>query len=300
MATKKKKKAPKKRALGRGFSALIPENSFASDVFEGETLELEFNAITLPSKQPRRSHSETGLRELAASIKQHGIVQPLIVRKAGRKYQLIAGERRLRAAKKAGLKKLPVRVLDIPENQVFEVALVENLQREDLNPIEEAQAFRELMKLLDLTQAEVAARTGKERSTVTNRLRLLGLSEQCRKFVIGGQLTSGHAKALLALDGKANQDRLARKIISEGLSVRQAESLARGIQIKGAGMLKKIPAPKAPKDIHIRKAEEKLRKVLSAPVEIRPRKKGGVVEIQYVDDSDLHRIFTQLTSRKKR
>jgi len=244
--------------------------------------------------QPRRTFRDAALDELAASIREHGIIQPLIVARDGDRYRLVAGERRLRAAKKAGLKDVPVIVREkVVGDAGLALALIENIQREDLNPIEEALAYEQLHDEFELTQEEIAKRVGRERSTVANTLRLLRLPEEIQGMVAGGDLTMGHARCLLGLDSASAQRRLASRIVKAGLSVRQVEEIV---------ARESAPKPKKPqksKDIFTVEAEEKLTKAIRTRVEIDRGRRGGSIRIRFSSEDELIRIFEQLMGRKK-
>jgi len=214
-----------KHGLGRGLDALIPTQQEGIETIQ----EINIDEIVVNNKQPRKDFDEEKLEELAASMEQHGVLQPVILRKVGRGYELVAGERRWRAAAKAGIKKIPAVVKELSDGDVLEIALIENLQREDLNPIEEASAYKQLMDEFGLTQEELAKRVGKSRSQIANTLRLLNLEEEILKFIFEGKLTAGHARALLSIEDKKLRYGLAKKISNEGLSVRQAEQLAQNL-----------------------------------------------------------------------
>jgi len=259
---------------------------------EDETLvELELDQIEANPNQPRKAFSDEALSELSASIRASGVIQPIIVRKSGSDYEIIAGERRWRASQRAGLLKVPVVVRDVPDEKLLAVALIENIQREDLNPIEEAQAYRRLADEYQLTQEQIAEAVGKDRSSVANFMRLLKLPREVRENLGAGSLSMGHARALLALPDEGEQLRLSREIVSRNLSVRETES-----------MVKKVSEPAKPReepkpDVHTRAAEEKLRFALGTRVRIARRGKGGRIEIDFQSEDELHRLYEQLTDR---
>ena len=288
------KKSVSRKALGRGLGALIP----TGDEFSANraTTNVPVDQIEPNPFQPRRNFDDASIRELAASIREHGIIQPLIVARAKKGFQLIAGERRLRAARSLGLERVPVVVRDeTPDETSLELALIENIQREDLNPIEEARAYEQLHDHFGLTQAEIANKVGRERSTITNTLRLLKLPSSIQKMVAGGELTMGHARPLLALDSSKDQIRLAERIIRDGLSARQVEAI-----------VSEAPRPRKkkqtrPKDVFTRDAEEKLTRVLRTRVEIERKKKGGTIRLAFSSEDELIRLFESLVgSRRKR
>lgn len=269
-----------KSALGKGLGALIPGGA-------GEVVELELERISPGREQPRKVFHDESLKELAASIREKGVLQPLLVARTGDGgFSLIAGERRFRAARLAGLRRVPVIVRDTDPEDSLEVALIENIQREDLGPIETAEAFRKLMKEHGFTQEALADKVGKERATVANYLRLLKLPAEVKELINAGALGMGHARALLAAQGAEAQTALARKIVSEGLSVRQAEALTR--EKPQAGRRK---AKKKKEDPHVRDLEEKLISALGTKVRLRHSGKRGKIEIEYYSLEELDRLL---------
>ncbi|HXG54281.1 MAG TPA: ParB/RepB/Spo0J family partition protein [Vicinamibacterales bacterium] len=281
--------ADKRPALGRGLSALIPDAPPATTSSE-RALDVDIDLLRPNRFQPRTVMDDSRLDELSRSIKSQGVIQPIVVRKADKGYEIIAGERRWRASQRAGLMKVPVVVRDIPDDRLLAVALIENIQREDLNPIEEAQAYRQLADDYHLTQEQIAESVGKDRSSVANYLRLLKLPSEVRNNLGSGSLSMGHARALLALSDEASQLRVARDVIARNLSVRETESI-----------VKKSPDQTAPreeqqKDVHTKAAEEKLRFALGTRVRIARKGKGGRIEIDFQSEDELHRIYEQLTA----
>ena len=279
-----------RKALGRGLGALLSSDRTID--LGAEPTEVDVDAIVPGPMQPRTHFDEGSLEGLADSIRSHGIVQPLLVRRQGERYELIAGERRWRAAKLAGLAKVPVVVRDVPDKDLLEIALIENIQRENLNPIEEAQAYKRLIDTVGLTQEELATRVGRDRSYITNYLRLLKLPEDLQKLVIEGRLSTGHARTILGLSHVDQQRKLARQVIDGGLSVRATEHLVRKA-IEGT------PAKTASTvDPNIRAAETKLRRALGTQVRIvQLRGDGqGKVEISFFSNQDLDRIYNLLLS----
>ncbi|WP_372994829.1 ParB/RepB/Spo0J family partition protein [Lutispora sp.] len=272
-----------KKALGKGLSALIPDNPEVDD--ESSILQLKITDIEANENQPRRKFDEEALTSLAESIKEHGIVQPIVVRREGTGYQIVAGERRWRAARIAGLKMVPVVVKDYSDSQVLEIALIENLQREDLNPVEEANAYKVLMEEHSLSQDEIGKRIGKSRSAITNSLRLLNLPSQIIEYLVSGKLTAGHARALLAFQDDNKKIEVANRIINENLNVRQVEKLAKEKQ--------RIKKPKT-KSAEICDIEERLRNILGTKVTITHSKKKGKIEIEYYGIDDLDKILNIL------
>jgi ParB family transcriptional regulator, chromosome partitioning protein len=281
-----------RKALGRGLGALL-----ASDrtIDLPEPGEIDIEAIDPGPMQPRTRFDEEPLNQLAESIKSHGIVQPILVRPRGSRYEVVAGERRWRAAKLAGLTKIPAIVRDVADGDLLEIALVENLQREDLNPIEEAQAYKKLIENVGLTQESLAARVGRDRSYVTNYLRLLKLPDDIQELVKEKRLSTGHARTILGLSHVDLQRRVARQIISNDLSVRATEALVR--KSSTTGEPRRSPT-RAHADPNIKAAETKLRRALGTQVRIvQSAQEGtGKVEISYYTSQDLDRIYTLILS----
>lgn len=281
----------KRPALGRGLSALIPDAPVAPATVE-RSLDVDIDLLRPNRYQPRTVMDESKIEDLSRSIKANGIIQPIVVRKADNGYEIIAGERRWRASQRAGLLKVPVVVRDIPEERLLAAALIENIQREDLNPIEEAQAYRRLADEYQLTQEQIADSVGKDRSSVANYLRLLKLPSDVRTNVAAGALSMGHARALLALVDEAAQLRLARDIIARNLSVRETESIVK------KGVDDTQPREEKTKDVHTRAAEEKLRFALGTRVRIVRKGKGGRIEVDFQSEDELHRIYELLTEHR--
>jgi len=279
-----------KMALGKGLGALIPDLS-ALDDKERKALgimEVELDKIIPNEYQPRKVFDEAKLQELAASIKEQGVIQPIIVHRAGGGFQLIAGERRWRASRLAGLKTIPALVKEATKREILEMALIENIQREDLNPLEAAEAYKRLQDEFKLTQDDLAKRVGKERSTVTNFLRLLGLPKEVKQELISGALSMGHAKALLSLERVREQIQAAALIVKKGLSVREAEALAHA--------LKSPPKEKKARLSHeLKSVEERLRKALGTKVSIVSKAKGGRIVIEYYSAEELDRILEKIS-----
>ncbi len=288
----------KRPALGKGLSALIPDLPAASP--SRAPVELDVDWLEPSEFQPRLHMDEAALDELAKSIAASGIIQPVVVRKVGaEKYQIIAGERRWRAAQRAGLLKVPVVVKDTTgttQAQILEWALIENVQRENLNPIEEATAYQRLAQEFNLSQDDIATRVGKDRSSVANTIRLLRLPAEVRNDVASKALSMGHARALLALPTEADQRRIARDVIARGLSVRETESLVKRAVEPGA---KAAPAAPKPKDVHTRAAEEAMHRAIGAPVEIVRKGRGGQVVIKFSSEDDLQRLYDYLTNNER-
>ena len=283
--------AEKRPALGRGLSALIPDAPAAAVPSE-RALEVDIDLLRPNRDQPRTAMDDTKIEELARSIKSNGIIQPIVVRKADQGYEIVAGERRWRASQRAGLLKVPVVVRDIPEGQMLAAALIENIQREDLNPIEEAHAYRRLADEHQLTQEQIADAVGKDRSSIANYLRLLKLPSEVRSNLSAGSLSMGHARALLGLSDEGEQLRLARDVVAKNLSVRETETLVK----KGAQPA--APREETPKDVHTRAAEEKLRFALGTRVRIARKGKGGKIEIDFQNEDELQRIYELLTEHR--
>jgi len=280
----------KRPALGRGLSALIPDTPApAAPPAADRSLEVDTDLLRPNKFQPRLTMDDERIEELSRSIRSNGIIQPIVVRKVEAGYEIIAGERRWRAAQRAGLLKVPVVVRDVPEDRLLAVALIENIQREDLNPIDEAVAYRRLSDEFRLTQEQIADAVGKDRSSVANYLRLLKLPEEVRANLGSGALTMGHARALLGLPDEASQLRVARDIVAKNLSVRETEAL-----VKKATQPASAKEP-AQKDVHTRTAEEKLRFVLGTRVRIERQRKGGRIEIDFESEDELQRLFEALT-----
>jgi ParB family chromosome partitioning protein len=282
--------ADKRPALGRGLSALIPD---AAAPAAGEhALDVDSDLLRPNKFQPRTNIDDSKIEELARSIRSNGIIQPIVVRKIDGGYEIVAGERRWRASQRAGLLKVPVVVRDIPEDRLLASALIENIQREDLNPIEEAHAYRRLVDDYHLTQEQIADAVGKDRSSIANVLRLLRLPQEVRANLGSGALSMGHARALLALPDEASQLRVAREVVAKNLSVRETEALVKKATQPAA------PKEPAQKDVHTRAAEEKLRFVLGTRVRIERKRKGGSIEIDFESEDELQRLFEALTDHK--
>jgi ParB family chromosome partitioning protein len=281
----------KRPALGRGLAALIPDAPVATPASE-RALEVDLDLLRPNRFQPRTTMDDSRIEELAASIRSNGVIQPIVVRKAEAGYEIIAGERRWRASQRAGLQKVPIVVRDIPEDRMLAAALIENIQREDLNPIEEAQAYRRLSDDYHLTQDQISEAVGKDRSTVANVMRLLRLPNEIRENLGGGALSMGHARALLSLPDEHTQLRVSREVVSRSLSVRETESMVR----KALEPEKK--KEDAPKDVHTRAAEEKLRFALGTRVRITRKGKGGKIEVDFQNEDELQRLYEQLTEHR--
>ena len=277
--------AVKRGGLGKGLDSLIPDHKTVKttekkkpeveEKKEGEQL-VNINKVEPNHEQPRRHFEEDSLLELADSIKQFGVLQPLIVQKRNDYYEIIAGERRWRAAKMAGIKEIPVIIKEYTKREAVEIALIENIQRENLNPIEEAMAFKRLLTEFSLKQDEVAERVSKSRTTVTNSMRLLKLDERVQQMIVDDMISTGHARTLLAIENHEEQYNLANKIFDEKLSVRETEKEKKVVE----------------NDFIYKDLEEKMKTVMGTKVHVNPKKKGkGKIEIEYYSDEELERIF---------
>lgn len=298
-------KTNKRPALGRGLSALIPtgaapaapktQKDVEADPSREYVLQLAVGDVEADPNQPRQTFDQEKLKELADSIKVHGIIQPLTVRKIGGRYRLVAGERRLRAAQMLGLKEVPARVRELTDQEAAEEALVENLQRSDLNPIEEAQGYQRLIEGFGLTQEMAAHRVGRERSTVTNALRLLGLPDEIRVSLAEGSLSAGHAKALLGLSDLELMKKAAADIAKGKLSVRAAEQLVKRLKDRA----ERPPEAQSDEDAEapnaqVRSLIEQLQRALGTRVRIHDRSGKGKVELEFYSYNDLDRILARL------
>jgi ParB family chromosome partitioning protein len=278
----------KRKALGKGLSALLPDPDEAPGAAAPDTAaEAAVERLEPNPFQPRSAMDPARLGELAASIRESGVVQPILVRRLGERFQIIAGERRWRAAQQAGLATVPIVVREVADDRLLELALVENIQRQELSPLEEAQAFHRLQDELRLTQEEVARKVGRDRTTVTNTLRLLRLPREVRDLLHAGALDAGHGRALLALEKAEEQVALAREAARKGLSVREVER-------RVAQMRAPRPARTPTRDANTRAAEERLRAALGTRVEIARRGRGGQVRIAFNSEAELNRLFETL------
>lgn len=298
-----------KKGLGKGLDSLIPDKksgkpaninkSSSSNMNEtlktGEQM-MKINKVEPNRDQPRKKFEEDALLELADSIKQFGVLQPLLVRKRDDYYEIIAGERRWRAAKMAGVKEVPVIIKDYTEQEIVEIGLIENIQRENLNPIEEAMAFKKLLEEFNLKQDEVAERVSKSRTAVTNSMRLLKLDERVQQMIVDDMISTGHARALLAIDNKEQQYELANKIFDEKLSVRETEKLVKDIKNPKKEKIKKpVENLLVYKDF-----ENRMKEVMGTKVSISSKGKGkGKIEIEYYSDADLERMYEMIMSLGK-
>jgi ParB family chromosome partitioning protein len=277
-----------RRRLGRGLDALIPAPDAGAGA-GGEARGIALHEIELNPKQPRVAVDAEKLGQLAESIRGSGVIQPVVVRPMGGRYELVVGERRVRAARMAGLDTVPALVRDVPDEKLLEFALVENIQRDDLNAIEKAQAVRRMISELSLTQEEAGRRLGLDRSTIANMVRLLELSEPIQAMVSRGTLTAGHARALLAVAEAGRRERLALLAAEKGLSVRQVEDIAAGRTPAHKAVRLYEPSP------NVVQLEEGLSKALGARVEVKPRRKGGKIVIHFRDHDDFERLYEAIT-----
>jgi ParB family chromosome partitioning protein len=276
-----------RRGLGRGLGALIPTGNQQGPE---ETTELPVSMIAPNPNQPRTTIDDEGIEALADSVRKVGVLQPIIVRPHGEEYQIVAGERRWRAAKAAGLDKVPVRVMGATEGEALELALIENLQRQDLNPMEEARGYRRLLTEYQMTQAELADKVSKSRPAVANTLRLLDLPDEVQSMLADDKLSAGHARAVLSVPDEDRRIKLAARIVADGLSVREAENLAR---LYAAGGAERAPRPVSPKSFKI--VARKLRRLLTTNVRVRKTSAKSKIEIDFNDEEELERIFRILT-----
>lgn len=291
--------ADRRPALGKGLSALIPDAPEALSTPRA-SLDVATDLLEPNDYQPRGRIQDERLQELARSIQANGIIQPIVVQRRDEgRYRIIAGERRWRAAQLAGLDKVPIVVKDVGPDEKqrrLELALIENIQRESLNPIEEALAYQRLVTEFDLKHDEIAQRVGKDRSTIANTLRLLRLPDEVRAEVASGRLSMGHARAIVSLATEADQRRVAREVLARNLSVRETEGIVKRMAAPGAPPALDTAVPR--KDVHTRAAEEQLRLSLGTAVEITRRGRGGVVQIAFANEDELQRIYEYLTDRR--
>lgn len=290
----------KKMALGRGLSALVPEDERSTNE---ELREIDIDLIEPNKEQPRTRFDDEKLGELTQSIKENGIIQPIILRRnKNNKFEIVAGERRWRAAQKAGFKKIPAVIREVSDEKLLELALIENIQRHELNSMEEARAYQKLIKTLGLTQEMVANRVGKDRVLIANYLRMLRLPDDIQKLVEEEKITVGHARALLGVENHASQRLVARSIMEMSLSVRETERTVKRVAA-GESVEKTISKERKSKvvDANVRAAEEKLRRRFGTKVKIAPdgRGTGGKIEFEYYSEADLDRIFQLLMLTEK-
>jgi len=285
----------KRPALGRGLSALIPEAASVRPAFVDREADrptlIDLDLLAPNPQQPRAHIDESRLEELAQSIRANGVIQPLVVRRVAGQYEIVAGERRWRAAQRAGLLKVPIVLREVPDDQLLQIALIENIQRDDLNPIEEAHAYRRLIDEHHLSQEAIAVAVGKDRATIANYLRLLRLPAEVRSEISSGALSMGHARALVALPDEAAQRRVAREVIGKGLSVRETEALVRRETRPAA-----VPPLPRKIDPNTRAAEEQLKLALGTAVRIVRKGAGGRIEIDFTNEDELQRLYETLTT----
>lgn len=280
--------SPKKKALGRGLNALVGEAQYETGNSAAET-KLKISEIVPNPNQPRTHFNETELNELSESIREHGVLQPLLVRKHGAKYEIIAGERRYQASKLADLTEVPVIIKDVNDEEMLALALIENLQRSDLNPLEEAKGYRQLIDASGMTQDALSKAVSKSRSAITNSLRLLDLPEPVQQMIFEGKLTAGHARAILAVPYEDARIKLAERVVAEGLSVRATEHLA---PLFSVGDQPKAPRPVTPQSY--KKAARVLRQVFNTNVRVKSTRGKNKIEIEFRDEDELASILSQI------
>lgn len=268
----------KKKGLGRGLGSLLKEEDFLTDE---SLIEVEIEKLSPRKDQPRKNFDDESLKELSESIKVDGVIQPIVVRKVNENYEIIAGERRYRASKLAGLKKVPVVVKNVTDRKAKEIALIENIQREDLNPIEQATSLKVLMQEYTLTQKELSEIIGKSRSYIANNLRLLTLSDYIKEYLVNGDLSSSQARTLLSLESEKERKKYLDKLLNKEVNIREIEKKAKSNKHRNV-------------DIFINDVCEKLTNVLDAKVKIVSKKKGGKIEINYINDDDLQRLVDSM------
>src|SRR5437868_6289808 len=284
-----------RKALGRGLSALLSDKPVTANE---EFIEIDIDLIEPNHLQPRTRFDEAQLEELSHSIKLNGVVQPILTRRiAGERYQIVAGERRWRAAQRAGMQRIPAIVREIPDEKMLELALIENIQRQELNAIEEAYAYKRLIETLGLTQEAVAQRVRRDNTFITNYLRLLRLPEDIQRMVEDNIISMGHARALLGVDDSELQRKIARSIVEQGSSVRETEKTVKRIVENANAAVTELKVARHD-DANLRAAEDKFRRRLGTQVRILPNSKGdgGKIELQYYNDGDLNRLYELLTS----
>ena len=276
----------KKFALGKGLGALIPEESIVEE--KSNNLLIPLNKIKSNSDQPRKNFDSDKIVELAESIKHHGIIQPLILKRVADEYIIVAGERRWRAAKSLGLKEVPAIIMDLSDKQVLEISLIENIQRQDLNPIEEAMAYKKLLSDFKLTQEELSKRIGKSRTAITNSMRLINLDERVQVYLIEGVISEGHGRALLAISDGDKQYELSQRVIDEKLSVREIERIFKNILTDNDK-----PKEKVNKELnsYYRDIKDRLQEYFGTKVNLSNKKNRGKIEIEYYSEEDLQRIL---------
>jgi ParB family chromosome partitioning protein len=275
-----------KKGLGKGLGALIP---IIDEKDEKDIQEIDIDEIKPNERQPRKAFDEEKIKELAFSIKEHGVLQPVILRKTKTGYELVAGERRWRAAKIAGIEKIPAIIKKITDAEVMQIALIENLQREDLNPVEEAMAYKTLMEEFGMTQEELAGRIGKSRSHIANTVRLLNLEDEIKEMINQGKITAGHARALLSIDESRERIKIAKKIAEENFSVRETEDLIKTYSSKAKE--KRNNSKNQEINPAINHIEEQLKKALGTKVKIKGDERRGKIEIDFYSEDELERIL---------
>lgn len=281
----------KKFGLGKGLGALISENEESTNE-SGNKLFIPLNKIKNNAEQPRKSFDNEKIAELAESIKHHGIIQPLILMKENDDYVIIAGERRWRAAKMVGLKEVPAIIMDVTDKEVLELSLIENIQRQDLNPLEEALAYKKLIDNFKFTQEELSKRIGKSRTAITNCMRLINLDDRVKEYIIQGVLSEGHGRALLAIDDGDLQYAIAQKVIDESLSVRELERLIK--KVYATEKKKKNDDKVDDNNIYYKNIEEKLQSYFGTKINLSYKKDKGKIEIEYYSEEDLQRILDMM------
>ncbi|GLC30459.1 ParB/RepB/Spo0J family partition protein [Clostridium omnivorum] len=277
----------KKYGLGKGLGALIPEEETIEE--NNSIAAIDINLIKANEDQPRKNFDKEKIMQLAESIKEHGVIQPVVLKKDGNTYTIIAGERRWRAAKSINLKEIPAVIMDLSDKAVLEVSLIENIQREDLNPIEEAVAFKKLIEDFNLTQEELSKRIGKSRTAVTNCMRLLNLDDRVKEYLIDGVITEGHGRALLAIENHDLQYKIAQTIIDESLSVREVEKLIRDLSKPSKEKIEEK------ENIYHKDIKERLEVYFGTRVSLTNKKNKGKIEIEYYSEEDLQRILDILS-----
>lgn len=276
-----------KKGLGKGLGALIP--MIEEEIDKKNIQEIDIDEIKPNENQPRKAFDEEKIKELASSIKEHGVLQPVILRKTKNGYELVAGERRWRAAKLAGVRKIPAVVKNLTDVEVMQISLIENLQREDLTPLEEAMAYKRLMEEFGMTQEELASRIGKSRSQIANMVRLLNLEREIQEMISQGKITAGHARALLSVEDPKERMKIAKKIAVENISVRETEELAKTLSIKSGKRAKKNQEEEInPALIHV---TEQLQRALGTKVRIKGSERRGKIEIDFYSEDELERIL---------
>ena len=287
-----------KRVLGRGLAALIPEKQTAdnmqvlgSNIQQG-VRNISVEKIKANKYQPREDFNQEALNDLVSSIKEKGFIQPILVRSKQGEYELIAGERRFRAAKQLGYKEIPAIIKDVSDLDSLEISIIENIQRENLNPIDQARAYKRLLEEFNMTQDKVADTIGKDRATVANIMRLLNLPVKIQEYVSRGTISMGHAKAILSLNKESEQMRLCTKVIKDDLSVRDTESYAKRISIN------KAKSKEDKNDPNLNSIEQELREIFGTKVKILKSKKGGKIEIEFYSNTDMERVITLLKSKR--